>query len=580
MNQQRTRDFVLFFWKAYPLRTAVLVLLLALSGLAEALGVATMVPVLELTVQAPGDASGISQAVAAGLGLIGLEPTLAVLLLLIVGGMLMKGVFRLLAMKQVGTTVAQVSTDLRLSLIGALLRTRWSYFVTQPAGRFSNAVSTEATRAATSYRALCALIASAIQTGVYFLLALLVSWQVAMFAVLAGLIVVLLLSRLVRMTREAGASHTLYMKALITRLTDALQGIKPIKAMGQEHALQPQLVKETREINHAMERGVLASEAIMAAQEPVLVTVMAAGLYAALTVGSVPLTNLLVMAFLFNRLAGRISILQSDYQSIAQGESAFWSLRQSIESAEEMREPLRGTAQVPALTTGIRLDRVSFSYPQRQVLQDVSLFIPAGEMVALAGGSGAGKTTIADLIVGLHVPGAGEVFIDDVPLSSIDIAAWRHAVGYVPQEMFLFHDTLFANVAMGDPAADRSAVEEALKLAGAWSFVAHLPEGLDTVMGERGSRISGGQRQRIAIARALVRKPRLLVLDEITASLDPVTEEQICATLQELRGRMTILAVSHQPAIIAAADRAYLVEDGGARLQAAPAAKLSVAASS
>lgn len=570
MNQRRTRDFVLIFWRAYPLRTATLVLLLALSGLSEALGVATMVPVLELTVQASGEASGISQALARGLALIGLSPSLAVLLLLIVIGMLLKGVFRLLAMRQVGTTVAQISTDLRLALIGALLRTRWSYFISQPSGRLSNAVSTEATRAAGSYRALCALIASGVQTLVYLTLALLVSWQVAVFAVLAGLLVVLLLSRLVVMSREAGANHTHYMRALMTRLTDALQGIKPIKAMGQEHVLQPQLVKETREINVAMERSVLASEAMMAAQEPVLVTVMAAGLYIALTLGSVPLTDLLVMAFLFNRLAGRISLLQTDYQSLAHGESAFWSLRQSIESAESMSEPLRGTAAVPPLMTGIRLERVSFSYPDKQLLHDITLFIPAGEMVALGGGSGAGKTTIADLIVGLHAPTSGEIYLDDIPLSSVDVLAWRNAVGYVPQEMFLFHDTLFANVAMGDSGLDRAAVHDALELAGASAFVDQLPDGLNTILGERGARLSGGQRQRIAIARALVRKPKLLVLDEITASLDPETEELICSTLRKLRGRVTMLAVSHQQALLRAADRVYWVESGSIRLQEMP----------
>jgi ATP-binding cassette, subfamily C, bacterial len=562
MNSGRTLDFVLYFWKAYPLRTALLVFLLALSGLSEAVGVATMVPLLELTVRSSADSSGLSSAVADGLARFGLSPTLGILLSLIVAGMLLKGVFRLLAMKQVGTTVARVSADLRLRLIDSLLKSRWSYFVSQPSGRFSNAIATEAARAANSYRALCALIASAIQTLFYLALAVLVSWQVALMAVFAGLLVVALLGGLVRMSREAGNSQTKYTRALITRLTDALQGIKPIKAMGQERQLQPQLQKETEEINRAMARGVLASEAIMSAQEPVLVTVMATGLYFALTMGSIPLTDLLVMAFLFNRLAGRISILQSDYQSLANGESAFWSMQENIDSASAMCEAPRGSAGVPRLARGIRLERVSFSYPQKPVLKDVSLEIPTGEIVALAGGSGAGKTTIADLVVGLHVPDSGEIFLDDVPLSTVSTAAWRHAIGYVPQEMFLFHDTLLANVSMGDDDIDEADVWEALKLAGAWSFVEQLPAGLETVMGERGSRLSGGQRQRIAIARALARKPKLLILDEITASLDPVSEAEVCETLCQLRGSVTMLAISHQRAILELADRVYLVDAG------------------
>jgi ATP-binding cassette subfamily C protein len=170
------------------------------------------------------------------------------------------------------------------------------------------------------------------------------------------------------------------------------------------------------------------------------------------------------------------------------------------------------------------------------------------------------------LIVGLHRPSRGCVLIDDVPLDEIDLRAWRQRIGYVPQEMFLFHDTVYHNVALGDPSIDRSAVREALEAAGAWDFVAQLPGMLDAVLGERGSKLSGGQRQRIAIARALVHRPRLLVLDEVTTALDPDTEAGICATLRALRGRVTVLTISHQPAMVEAADLVYRLDGGRATL--------------
>jgi ATP-binding cassette subfamily C protein len=214
------------------------------------------------------------------------------------------------------------------------------------------------------------------------------------------------------------------------------------------------------------------------------------------------------------------------------------------------------------LESGIELDAIQFSYGEHLVLDHASMTVPVGQFVAITGPSGAGKTTIADLIVGLNQPQKGDVLIDGVPLAEIDLAAWRGTIGYVPQEMFLFHDSVYSNVALSDPKISREDVRRALVAAGAWGFIDQLPGGLDHVLGERGSKLSGGQRQRIAIARALVHEPRLLVLDEITTALDPRTEAAICKTLGALRGQVTILSISHQPAMTEMADRVYRLDGG------------------
>jgi ATP-binding cassette, subfamily C, bacterial len=192
----------------------------------------------------------------------------------------------------------------------------------------------------------------------------------------------------------------------------------------------------------------------------------------------------------------------------------------------------------------------------------VALSIAAGELAVLIGPSGAGKTSIVDLLVGLVQPQVGQIWIDDVLLSDLDLKAWRCTVGYVPQETFLLHESVFVNVTLGDLALTASDVETALRAAGAWEFISALPEGMETSVGERGARLSGGQRQRIAIARALVRKPQFLILDEATASLDPDSEAAICATVRRLRGAMTILAISHQPALLEVADTVYRLDNG------------------
>jgi ATP-binding cassette subfamily C protein len=178
------------------------------------------------------------------------------------------------------------------------------------------------------------------------------------------------------------------------------------------------------------------------------------------------------------------------------------------------------------------------------------------------GPSGAGKTTFVDLLGGLYTPDHGQIKLDGVPLSEVDRSAWRQMIGYAPQELFLFHDTVYQNVSLGDPTITREDAREALRAAGAWDFVAALPQEMDTVMGERGTRLSGGQRQRVALARALAGKPKLLVLDEVTASLDPAAEAAICDALRQLHGRVTVISISHQTAMVEAADLIYRVEAG------------------
>jgi ATP-binding cassette subfamily C protein len=196
------------------------------------------------------------------------------------------------------------------------------------------------------------------------------------------------------------------------------------------------------------------------------------------------------------------------------------------------------------------------------VLKDVSLEIPAGRITTLIGESGSGKTTIADLLLGLFVVDSGQITLDGVALKDVDLKRWRGMVGYVPQEVLLFNSTIFDNIVLGDPAISEADVKRALEEAGALAFVNALPDGIHAPVGESGAMLSGGQRQRIALARALVHRPALLILDEATSALDPETEAEICQTVQRQAGKLTVLAITHQPAWVTIADRVYRVVEG------------------
>lgn len=563
MIDKRTIRFFGYFMRAYPARSLMMVLLLTLAGFLEGFGVVTLLPLLELAVGGSSeDTSGVSRAFAAVLGRLGFEPTLGVLLTLIVAAMTAKAVVLWVAMRQVGFTVAQVTTDLRMSLLRALLAVRWRHYVAQPIGATANSISHEAHRAASAYREGCSLIAGMLQVAAYILVALLVSWEIALGAMIIGFGFFYLLKGFVHMAREAGQAQTDLTRDLISRLTDALQGIKPIRAMGREEDLRPLLETVTEGLNDALKRQVWATETLKLFHEPAVAVLLGVGLFIALGVAEFPFASIFVLAFIFYRLMGHANGLQTRYQVLTVGESAFWSLMDQLRKAQEEAEPNFGTRPPPALQQGIRLADVDFSYDDKPVLRGLNLEIRAGSFVAVYGPSGSGKTTIADLIIGLHQPDRGSITVDGVPLPDIERTAWRRQIGYVPQEVFLFHDSIYQNVTLGDQSISRLAVKTALEAAGAWEFVRDRDGGMDAIIGEGGSRLSGGQRQRISIARALVHRPRLLILDEATTALDQVTEKEILTTLRRIGRQVTILAISHQPALREAADIVFYLENG------------------
>lgn len=566
MLSRSSSAFFLHFARAYRVRTALMVGLLVLAGVAEGVGIATLLPVLEIgTAQSGQDTSGIGEAVAGAIRGVGLEPTLPILLGLIVLALTAKGVFRWMAMSQVGYIVAHVATELRLRLLRAIMGAEWRFFTSKPAGHFATAISSEAHRAASAYREACAALAALMQVIVYAALVLVISWRVALFAVLVGGGVVWLLRGFIESSRRAGGEQTLLMRSLIARLTEALPGIKSIKAMGREQHLYPLLEAEAEEFNRAQRRQVHASETLRSFQEPILAVAIAVGLFGVFEFTATPFPTVLVMVFLFYRLVGYVNLIQSHYQTMTVGESAFHSIMEHIEGAEAANEERSGRTPAPDLAQGIRFEHVDFAYGDHVVLRDASFEIPAGSFAALIGPSGSGKTTIADLLVGLYRPQAGRVLVDGVDLADVDLASWRAALGYVPQDLLLFHDTIVRNVTLRNDAIGRDDVEAALRAAGAWGFVSGHPDGMDQVVGEMGTMLSGGQRQRIAIARALVEKPRLLILDEATTALDPETEAEIVATLRQLAGRVTILAISHQAALRDVADLVFTIDRGAVR---------------
>jgi ATP-binding cassette subfamily C protein len=509
--------------------------------------------------------SGIEAAVRGALAWLGLPVTLEVLLVALVALSVIKAAVLLVANRQVGYTVAHVATDLRLQLLSALMAARWGYYTRQSVGRTANSIATEADRASRAYHNLAITIEHTVTTALAAVFALVLSWQLTLIVVLGGVAIWLVLSVLVRLAARAGLRQTWITKSLLGRLADALQSVKLFKAMGRERLIGPLLSHDTRRLNRELRRQVVAKEALSALQEPLVFLLLAGILLFSLRGMGISFERVFVLVIAFAKGLSDANKAQRRYQLAVTDASALWSMRELIDGAEAAVEISSGT-HAPSLAEGIELRGIRLDYEGRPVLEGVDLEIPAGQITAIVGGSGSGKTTVVDLLTGLVQPESGEVRIDGRPLRELDLPAWRAMIGYVPQDLPLLHDSVRVNVGLGDPEISDAEILSALRDAGATEFVSRLPEGLDSTVGERGALLSGGQRARVALARALVHRPALLILDEATAALDPEAEAELWRTMEALRGRTTIVAISHQPALAGVADRIYRIEDGAARL--------------
>ena len=537
-------------------RWTVLTLLL-LAGLAEGIGLTSLLPLVSI---AGGDAaaqsSPASRLVVESLEGLGLSANLETLVVIVVLGISLRAALGILAMRRVGYAAAEVATQLRTRLIDSLLQVRWSYFTRQPVGRIANAVSFEATRSAQAYVFAVQFLAGAIQCLAYLAVALLLSWKLAVVAFGIGSLIALVLSSMVRKARKAGRRQTKRTQELVTYLSDALIGIKPLKAMSRQTHFADLFRRKTGELRQALRRQVISRQIMQNLQEPLLTVCLAISFYLVVKIWSLPISELLVMGLVLQRTVSRINKMQRLFQDAAIVESAYWSIHNLVAESEQEREVLYGTVR-PTLTRGCSMRDISFAFGSKPVLQGVSVEIPANQVTVIMGASGVGKTTLTDLLLGLYRPDQGEILIDGVPLEQIDLQAWRAMIGYVPQELILFHDTILANITLGDQSLGVDEAQAALEAAGAWDFVSALPDGLMSEAGERGLKLSGGERQRIALARALVHKPSLLILDEVTSALDPETELAICGNIRDLSSSLTILSITHRPAWIAVADQVF-----------------------
>ncbi|WP_177302928.1 ABC transporter ATP-binding protein [Methylobacterium sp. 174MFSha1.1] len=514
------------------------------------------------------------------------RPGLAALYLLLVG---------LAALLLYGQTVASSALTLdfgnrlRLRLHSDALRAGWGTEAVRRPADLVHALTAEAGQSAFATQIAINLAARLIHLPLLLAATLALSPGLAAVAVVLLALAGLPMLPLARRAATLAATMARLARQHHAELADAFAGLKVIKVLQAEARRQEALRARLDEVRAAQLAQSRALATAKAGQRFAAAAAAAAGAVYGLSVLRLDAAAMLALALALVRLAStlaqaldlwrQLGRLLPVYTQFRASEARCRAARETASVEPVTSEPATlnptSTAPAPRLRQHLELCGVAFTHPggEAPVLRGVDLVLPARSLTVLSGPSGAGKSTLADLVMGLTAPEAGRILIDGAPLDAACRAGWRARVAYVDQEPFLFHDTIRANLLLARPGATEEEIHHALDEAAA-EFVRQLPQGLDTVVGERGGRLSGGQRQRLMLARAFLRRPDLLVLDEATAALDRDSEGRVVASLRRLSRQTTILAIAHRSALFAAADRILHLEDGTVGLRAGPGAAL------
>ncbi|MFM2330936.1 MAG: hypothetical protein RLZZ26_443 [Candidatus Parcubacteria bacterium] len=442
------------------------------------------------------------------------------------------------------------------------LHSSWAFSLKQKIGTMHNTLVRDVQQAG----GLLAGIAQAVQSFSGFLMYLLVAINISplmtAYSLGGGVVVFLLVRPVLHRSRRIGAATAIAEKTFAQFLSEHIIGMKTVKAAGVEGPAISNGAQYIQELRRLAIRQAFANSLSTSFFQPAALLIVVILFLVTYHSGTFSIISFAASLYLIQKIFTYLESGQNSLQAITSLVPYTQNLNGFKTTLDIHRESSGGHAPF-TLSSELAFADVSFSYNEgKPVLDGVSFSIAAGQTVGLVGPSGAGKTSVADLVLRLFAPNAGAILLDGMPSESISLTEWRTHIGYVSQDVFLLNDSIEENIRFYNKALTREDIVAAAKQANIYDFVMGLPEGFETNTGDRGVLLSGGQRQRIALARALAGKPALLLLDEATSALDHESERLIHESIKALHGKVTVLIIAHRPSTVADADTIIVLDHG------------------
>ena len=461
---------------------------------------------------------------------------------------------------------ANLCDRLRKRLFEQLQSLSLKYYTTSRSGDIFNTLTNEINQVKQAFEVFSNLVTRGSSLLAYIVAMFWLSWQLAFGAfALYGLLSVGL-SSLIRRVREASFAVPKANAQFASTAIQFVNGIRTVKASATENFERKRFYTNSDEIVKTEEKVASISSLVYPIADAVASNILIAMVVIAfsfmISQGNLEVSSLLAFMFVLFRMMPLVGQVNAMRENLSRFQGSIDDIRKLLES-DGKPYLNNGSLKFPGLKQGIDFSRVDFGYePNNLILKEIELNIEKGKVTALVGASGAGKSTLADLIPRFYDPTSGSILIDGTDLRKFDITTVRGEMAIVSQDTFIFNASVRDNLAYGLQQIDEKDILLAAKQAHALEFIEELPQGLDTVLGDRGVRLSGGQRQRIAIARALLRNPDILILDEATSALDSITEQLIQESLEKLSRGRTVIAIAHRLSTIAKADKVVVLEQG------------------
>lgn len=545
--------------------------LTAAAALTEAFGITLILPLIEAADAGDGGLGSGGAAVQFLYGvleLIGIENSVVGILVFIGAIFIGKGFLKFVEGGYASYLRAQLMKEIKGKMFNSYRFMDYKYYADNNTGHFINVINGQINNFIRTFDTFTRFLTMIIITASYLSIAFLLAWNFALMAIAVGFLLLFLFRYLNKYVQELSRKTSQEEGLLNKFLVQTIQSFKYLSSTNQMQYLKGGVMDSIKKLAHYMFRQGAASAFTQAIREPVSVIFLLFVIIVQVIVFDSPIAPIFVALLLFHRGMQHMIGIQDDWQKTMEKIGALEMVVNEFKVLEEHREK-SGDRKVGKLSEGIELDNVSFRYDNsdENILKSIDIEIPINKMIAFVGESGAGKSTLIDTLTLLLKPQKGNIYIDGINSSEIEVGSWRSQIGYVSQETVVFDDTIANNICLwkGDYENDpdvRERVEEAAKRAYAHEFIRDLSKGYHTVVGDRGVRLSGGQRQRLFIARELYKNPNLLILDEATSSLDTESERYIQKSIDALKGSMTVVIIAHRLSTIKNSDLIYVLEKG------------------